>query len=77
MSSYEVNRIFTKRKRIPYTFYANIQRTINRQISYGLNTQVLYDSLPDLRTVDDIKLLDRKLDRVFRRTKFHRYLPEY
>ena len=71
------DNVFTRRRKLSYAFYANISRAIRKQVSYGLNVQVLYDALPDLRTVDDIKLLDRKLDKVFRRTKFHRYLPNY
>ena len=68
---------FVPRKKIPRAFYANLMRARNNQISYGLNVDGLYDALPDIRTIDDIKLLDRKLDRKFRRTKFHRYLPSY
>ena len=76
MTRYEMNRVFLKRKKIPYTFYADIKRARDKQISYGQNVQVFYDDLPDFGIVDDIKLIDRRLDRLFRRTKFRRYLPD-
>ena len=76
MNRYDMNRVFLKRAKIPYTFYADVKRARNKQVSYGQNVQMLYDELPDLSTVDDIKLVDRRLDKLFRRTKFRRYLPD-
>lgn len=73
MDRHEIDRVFLKRRRIPYAFRADLNRVSKRQISYGLNFQPLYDELADFGNRDDLKVLERNLNRKFRYKKIRHY----